>query len=158
MEFFPNPWLYLVAITLLPYVELRGSIPVGIAMGLPPVPVFLVATLVNIAIIYPAFIFLDWFFHLLERVPFLNRAIVKTRQKAKPYVDRYGMAGLAVFVGVPLPGTGAYSGALAAHLFGIKDRKAFVAIASGVVFAGVVITLAATIFRETLGWLLLTTS
>ncbi|MFC2154346.1 COG2426 family protein [Candidatus Altiarchaeota archaeon] len=148
-----DAWLYLVGITLLPYIELRGSIPVAIGLGLPPLQVFLVATFVNILIIYPAFIFLDWFFHYMERIPLFNKAISKTQKKAKPYVDKYGMLGLAVFVGVPLPGTGAYSGALAAHLFGIKNKRAIMAIALGVTAAGIMVTLISTVFKETLGWL-----
>ena len=63
------------------------------------------------------------------------------------------MIGLCLFVAVPLPGTGAYSGALAAHIFGLKNKKAFVSIAAGVVIAGVLVMLASTAFKEALGWL-----
>ncbi|MFH1721459.1 MAG: small multi-drug export protein [Candidatus Altiarchaeota archaeon] len=149
-----HPLIYVAAITVVPYIELRGAIPYGIAVGLNPLSVFLVSTFINVLIIYPAFIFLDWFFHLMEKIPVFSKAINKTRTKAKPYVEKYGMVGLGLFVAVPLPGTGAYSGALAAHIFGVKNKKALFAIAVGVLIAGILVTLISTAFVETLGWIL----
>jgi len=150
-----NPWLYLIVITVLPGIELRGSIPYGIFEGsLNPLNVFVVAVLTNIFIIYPSFVFLDWFFELIMRVPLASRYIRKTREKAGPYVEKYGVMGLLVFVAVPLPGTGAYSGALAAHIFGMKNKKAFIAISLGVVGAGIIVFLITTVFYESYGWLL----
>jgi len=147
-------WFWVILITCVPWIELRGSIPVGIIQfGLNPVFVFLSTVAVNIAVIYPAFIFLDWFFEYMKKTP-LNRFIEKTQTKAKPYVDKYGMLGLALFVAVPLPGTGAYSGSLAAHIFGLKNKKAFASIAAGITLAGLAVTLISTVFRTTLGWIL----
>jgi len=150
-----NPWLYLIFITLVPGIELRGSIPYGIFEGsLNPLNVFVVAVLTNILIIYPAFIFLDIVFDIAMRFSMAKRYIKKTQRKAKPYVDKYGVIGLAFFVAIPLPGTGAYSGALAAHLFGMKNKKAFIAISFGVLTAGILVFLISTIFYESFGWLL----
>ncbi len=147
-------WLWVLLITCVPWIELRGSIPAGIIrFGLNPVLVFASAVLVNIAVIYPAFVFLDWFFDLMNSTP-LRHFIDRTQRKAQPYVEKYGMLGLALFVAVPLPGTGAYSGSLAAHIFGIKNRRAFLSIAAGVTAAGVAVTLMSTLFRDTFGWLL----
>jgi len=153
-QFFHNDWFYVIVITMLPWIELRGGIPVGIALGLNPLAVFIVAVIANCLIIYPSFIFLDWFFHLMERIPWLNSRIKKIHENAKPYVEKYGVIGLMLFVGVPLPGTGAYAGALVAHLMGMKNKKAFIAIALGVLIAGVAVFLIATMFKETLGWIL----
>ncbi len=145
---------YVILISMLPWIELRGGIPYGILKAeLNPVFVFLVSVAANVAVIYPSFVFLDWFFELMEKTP-LKRFIGKTRTKAKPYVDKYGMWGLALFVGVPLPGTGAYSGALAAHILGVKNKKAAAAIAAGVILAGVLVTLISVFFSESLGFLL----
>jgi uncharacterized membrane protein len=147
--------LVVAVITGIPWIELRGAIPYGVIVkGLNPLVVFLVSTGVNILIIYPAFWFLDYFFKYMERVPFLDHIIKKTHRKSKPYVERYGWIGLALFVGVPLPGTGAYSGSLAAHILGMKNKRAFLAIAAGVTLAGFVITLASTVFHGSLGFLL----
>jgi len=150
-----DPWIYVLAITIVPWIELRGAIPVGILQyGLDPVKVFLAATFMNVMIILPLFIFLDWFFHIIEKIPLFDRIISRIQRKAGPYVEKYGEVGLALFVGMPLPGTGAYSGSLAAHILGIKNRRAYIGIASGVVIAGVIITLASTILYESLGFLL----
>lgn len=148
-----NDWVYIFVISMLPWIELRGGIPYGILKaGFNPVWVTLVAIAANVAIIYPAFVFLDWFFHWLDRIPFMSRIIKKTHDKAKPYVDKYGMLGLGVFVAVPLPGTGAYAGSLAAHLFGIKNKAAFVSIAAGVIVAGIAVLIVTLFFRESLSF------
>ena len=148
-------WFYVAAISALPWIELRGGIPVGVfTFHMNPLLAFAIATVANCLIIYPAFIFLDWFFDLMNRIPFMAKMIKKTQDNAKPYVDKYGMLGLGVFVAIPLPGTGAYSGALAAHIFGIKGKKAFISIALGVVGAGIIVTLVTLFFRESLGFLI----
>ncbi|MBD3387386.1 MAG: hypothetical protein GF416_00345 [Candidatus Altiarchaeales archaeon] len=149
-----HPLLWVAVITCIPWIELRGSIPVGILkLGLDPLQVLVSSVMVNIAVIYPAFIFLDWFFELMKKTP-LKRFIERTQSKAQPYVERYGMLGLAFFVAVPLPGTGAYSGSLAAHIFGMKNRRAFLAISAGIAFAGLAVTLMSTVFKTTFGWIL----
>ncbi|MDD5112316.1 MAG: small multi-drug export protein, partial [Candidatus Altiarchaeota archaeon] len=93
-----NPFLYVALITTLPWIELRGGIPAGLLLGLSPLSVFTVSVIANCAIIYPSFIFLDWFFHIMKKVGWLGRMIDKTHEKAKPYVDRYGVLGLMLFV------------------------------------------------------------
>ncbi|MFH1054808.1 MAG: small multi-drug export protein [Candidatus Altiarchaeota archaeon] len=149
-----DDWFYIALISALPWIELRGGIPYGILKaGFNPLMVTIVAVAANCAIIYPAFVFLDWFFDLMNKT-FMGRFIEKTRQKARPYVEKYGMLGLGVFVAVPLPGTGAYAGALAAHLFGMKNKTAFISIAAGVFVAGVVVLLVTLFFRESLGFLI----
>jgi len=146
-------WLYVALISALPWIELRGGIPVGIfSYHMSPLIAFAIATVGNIAIIYPAFIFLDWFFDQMSRIPLMAKIIKKTQENAKPYVDKYGMLGLGVFVAIPLPGTGAYSGALAAHILGIKGKKAFASIALGVAGAGIIVTIVCLFFKESLGF------
>jgi uncharacterized membrane protein len=139
-----NPFLYLVAITLIPWIELRGAIPLGIAMGIDPFQVFLVCTLVNIAIIPPAFLFLDIFFPFFENIPLIKPLLMKTRKKSSKYVEKYGGYGLAIFVAIPLPGSGAYSGALAAKIFCVDRKIALCSITAGVVAAGLLVTLLST--------------
>ena len=149
-----NDWVYIIIITIMPWIELRGSIPYGILKaGFNPILVSIVAILANIFVIYPAFIFLDWFFDIMKKTP-MRRFIERTQEKARPYVDKYGMLGLAVFVAMPLPGTGAYAGALAAHILGIKNRNAFIAIALGVLIAGIIVAIVTLFFRSSLGFLL----
>jgi len=148
-----DPRIVVAIISVLPFIELRGGIPVGIVQfGLDPVSVFLYACAANIAIIPFLYKFLDWFFDLLGKTP-LNRFIEKTHRKAHPYVKRYGLVGLTLFVSVPAPGTGAYTGALAAHIFGMKNKRSMACVALGVVLAGVVVTVISTIFRQSMGFL-----
>lgn len=151
-----DDWVYTFLFSMFPWIELRGSIPYGVLKaGLNPILVFAVAVFANCLVIYPSFIFLDYAFHIMEKTP-LKKSIDKTHKKAKPYVDRYGFLGLTLFVAVPLPFTGAYSGALAAHIFGIKGFKAFCSIAAGVVIAGILVTLISLFFSESMGFLLKT--
>lgn len=137
--------LLLIGLTLVPWVELRGAIPLGIAMGYHPLWIMTVAVVANCALIVPTFAALDllyarWF----SRWAFLRRQLERVRVSGGAYLDRYGLPGLALFVAVPLPGTGAYSGTLLAWVMGVRRRSAVVAIAAGVLGAGLMVTLAAT--------------
>lgn len=137
--------LLLVGLTLIPWIELRGTIPLGIAMGYHPLWVLAVAIVANCALIAPTFLVLDLLYaRWLSRWAFLRRQLDRVRAAGSSYIDRYGLPGLALFVAVPLPGTGAYSGTMLAWVMGLKRRPAMIAIAAGVVGAGVVVTLAAT--------------
>jgi len=142
-----EPYLKLLAITFLPYIELRGSIPVGIGLGMDPLLVFSVCTAANIAIILPIFLFLDYLFEGLFRIRWVERhfrgKVERIKDSGKRRVERLGLIGLAAFVAVPLPGTGAYTGCLAAYLLGMDRKRSGAAIALGVFTAGVLVTLAA---------------
>ncbi|KYK26259.1 hypothetical protein AYK26_05625 [Euryarchaeota archaeon SM23-78] len=63
------------------------------------------------------------------------------QKKSKKYVEKYGELGLAIFIGIPLPGSGVWSGALAANIFGLKFRKYLVASIIGVLIAGIMVTI-----------------
>lgn len=133
--------LFLVFITMLPGIELRGSIVYGVGVGLDPVLVFFLAVASNIAIIFPIYVFLKFVFPFFENLPVFMPLIEHVRKKTAKFVDRHGFLGLALFVAVPLPGSGVYSGALGAHLFGLKKRKAIPAMILGVILAGIIVTL-----------------
>ncbi len=160
--------IVIMVIAVVPTIELRGAIPFGILgngefckfghcfdAGDPinPLLVLLIAVSANIIIIPFLFKFLDWFFHLIEKIRIVEYYVEKTHKKAHPYIEKHGMLGLAIFVAIPLPGTGAYTGALAAHILGMNNHKAMLSVAAGVLAAGVLVLLIATIFKETLGFL-----
>ncbi len=156
------PYLKLILITALPYIELRGGIPVGIGLGMDPIWVFLVCTGANLLIIFPIFLFLDLAFERLLRIGWIERHIggrlESVRRSGRRAVERYGLPGLAAFVAIPLPGTGAYTGCLAAYLLGMERRRAQAAIALGVVAAGIMVTLGSLGFFSAarklgLGWI-----
>ncbi len=142
---------WIALLSLVPWVELRGSILLAIASGHPPLGSFLACTLTNLLVITPAWAVLDLCYHrFLSRFPWVRRQVDRVRSKGTPYVQRYELLGLALFVAVPLPGTGAYAGALLAWLLGLPRVGAWAAIAAGVVVAGLVVTAVSTGATSTL--------
>ena len=138
-----NELIQVVFITLLPYLELRGSIPYAILyLKWNPIEAFLVAVITNILLILPAFFFLDLFFKFFEKISFAKKGLEKIHKKSHDLIEKYGFLGLMLFVAVPLPGTGAYAGSLAAYLLDIPRKKAFIAISLGVIIAGILVLLA----------------
>ena len=133
-------WVLLASVS--PISELRGGIPLGISLGLDPLLTFFIAVVANALIFFPVFFALRLFYDkLLCRLQLFNRYLESLRKRGKPKVDKYGFWGLALFVAVPLPLTGAYTGTILAWLLGMDWKKAFPAIGLGVVVAGVVVLL-----------------
>ncbi|NLJ99894.1 MAG: ligand-binding protein SH3 [Clostridia bacterium] len=134
-----------IILAAIPVTELRFSIPAAVAMGMSPTNAFILSVIGNILPIGFLLVFLDPVFRFLLRVPFfkgfLGTILDRTRKKGRG-VQEYGALGLLFFVALPLPGTGAWTGSLLAYLFGINIPYAFAAISSGVIAAGVLVTLA----------------
>ncbi len=128
---------------MLPVVELRGAIPLGISLGMSPVEACVISVLGNIAPVVPLMLFLRYVAGWLRRFRQFRRAsdwlFNRTRARSR-LVKKYGLIGIVLFVAVPLPSTGAWTAAIAAFLFGIRIRYAFVAISLGTAIAGVVVT------------------
>ncbi|GBD87981.1 putative small multi-drug export protein [bacterium BMS3Abin03] len=140
--------VFLTALT--PIGELRASIPLGLTIyNLPLWLVFIVSVVGNI--IPPIFILWlfpkisDWMMShskLMNR--FLSWLFDRTRKKAHGKIEKYGDIALIIFVAIPLPNTGAWTGALAAWLFDIPMKRAIPNILYGVIIAGVIVTLVTT--------------
>ncbi len=136
-----------IALTLLmtvsPVFELRGGIPLGILYyGLDPLFTFFIAIIANALIFFPIFFALRLFYEkVLSRIPLFNKYLDSVRKRGKPKVEKYGFWGLALFVAIPLPITGAYTGTILAWLLGMDWRKAFPAVGLGVIVAGVIVLL-----------------
>jgi uncharacterized membrane protein len=134
------PELYVLLVAALPVVELRGAIPLGVVLGLPPWESFLLALLGNLLVVPVALFLLPRAVEAATRVPVLRRAWealeARVRLKGEEQVQRLGALGLFLFVAVPLPGTGAWSGSVLAVVLGLKRRYALLAISLGVVAAG----------------------
>lgn len=127
----------LVLISMLPVVELRGAVPVGSWLGVPPLRTLLVCVLGNTlaVLLLLAALRLPLVESLLR--PLLNKA----KSKMGGLADSKSLPlGLAVFVGVPLPGTGGWTGAMVAHLLGMPFGLAAASIFGGVVMAGLIMT------------------
>lgn len=139
-----SPRLIVLIISMLPLIELRGSIPVGIILFKMPwieaVSLSIVGNMIPIPFIL---IFVEWFFRMVSRVPlgarFTAWMFARTRQKGKA-LEKYEALGLTTFVGIPLPGTGGWTGALAARIFGISFWKSMLYILIGVSLASAIVT------------------
>lgn len=127
------PWLKYLVITWIPWIELRGAIPLAVQRGEQLfLPLVLIA---NLAIFWPGFYFLELVYERFPEGGWVHRKLGRIRTKAHPLVEKYGVLGLAVFVAIPLPGTGAYSGTAAAWLLDMEPRRAFLGVSLGVALA-----------------------
>lgn len=139
--------LKLVLITLVPALELRASIPWGIfGMGdeVSWLFVVIVCTVANIILGWLVFMVLGPCFRLVRKWGWFDRRIwpilERTQHKIRPYVEKYGEIGVALFIGIPLPGSGVYTGAFGSYLLGVDKRKFAVANVLGVLIAAAAVT------------------
>lgn len=144
--------------SMLPFTELRLSIPYAIAQNANPLAAFTVCVIANIFVILPIFLFLDYAHSKLVRIKlyarvseFFLRRIRPRSVKVKEKMALYGFPALMLFVAIPLPVTGAYTGTIIAWLLGLNRKKSFIAIAAGVMIAGIIVTLASSGVLAVLG-------
>lgn len=141
------PELATLLIALTPVAELRGAIPIGRALYHLSIPsTFFWAVIGNMLPVYFILIAFDPIATWLRKVsPLADRFFTwlfdRTRKKLEKSVEKYGVFALAIFVAIPLPATGAWTGSLAASLFGLDRKKAFFSIFIGVLIAGIIITI-----------------
>lgn len=129
-----------------PVFELRGAIPLGLLhYKIDWFAVYIIAVLGNIIPIIPILFFLDKGTDFLRRVTLFDRILdwlfTRTRKKSG-VIEKYEWWGLMIFVAIPLPGTGAWTGCIAAYLFGFTKLRSFLAIMFGVILAGILVTAA----------------
>jgi len=139
-----SPELTVFLIALLPVVELRGAIPVGINLyHLAWYKASLLALIGNILPVPFLLLFLGEAAKFLSKIPLFRRffdwLFTRTRKKSKR-IEEYKFLGLMVFVAIPLPGTGAWTGSVAAFLLGMDFGRSLMAIALGVLLAGILVT------------------
>ena len=128
---------------MVPVVELRGAIPLGVAAGLPPTVAAVTAMAGNMVPVPFILLLVRRIFRLLRGISWLGPRIDALEKRAHlkgRTVKKYRTAGLILLVAIPLPGTGAWTGALVADVLDIRMRTALPAIAVGVVIAGCAIT------------------
>lgn len=132
-------------ISMSPVLELRMGIPFGIQSGLSWQMALLwsflgnsFAVLIILLLLDSVSKFLRKHFEIFEK--FFAWIFARTRRKHTESFEIWGSIALVLFVAVPLPGTGGWTGALAAYVFGIKTKKAFPLIALGVLIAGLIMT------------------
>ena len=135
--------LMTILVGMTPVLELRGAIPLGVAAGLPPLTAGAAASLGNVIPVPFIMLLTRRIFRWLRKTAFFGPKIDWLERRAHlkgRMVRKYRLPGLILLVAIPLPGTGAWTGALVATLLDIRLRQAFPAIAAGVVIAGVIIT------------------
>lgn len=150
MDFFAdllsNKLVYIFSVSMLPVVELRGSIVLAAAWDMPLVQAYIAAVLGNLLPVPFIIAFARKILSILKHMPFLSRFARRYEDKIVAKAEEMESLtfwGLAIFVAIPLPGTGAWTGSFLAALLKISYFKAFLAIALGVLIAGVIMCCAA---------------
>ena len=130
--------LYVFFISMVPFIEIRGSVPAGALLGIHPALCYAVSVLGNMLPVPFILLFIKKILAWMKKIPKLEKIalwIEAHGAKRSDKVTRYATLGLALFVGIPLPGTGAWTGALVAAVMDMRLKKAMPAIALGVVVA-----------------------
>ena len=136
---------FTILVSMIPIVELRGGIPFGVAAGLSVPAAYLAAVIGNLLpvpfiIVYIRRIF-QWMRRHFSRLDRMVDALERKAHLKGRIITRYKYLGLFLFVAIPLPGTGAWTGALAAAFLDMPLRRAIPAITLGVMTAGVIISI-----------------
>ncbi len=130
-------------VAMVPVLELRGAIPMGVAGGLSPLAAMGIAIVGNMVPVPILILFTRQVFQWLKRWPRVRRVIEHLEHRAAEksrVVERYAWWGLCILVAIPLPGTGAWTGALVAAVLGMRLKNALPAILLGVILAAFVVT------------------
>lgn len=147
-EFFVNIFgakLGVFVCSMLPIIELRGSIPLGTALGLEWYSNYIISVLGNLLPVPFILLLIGKIIALMKKTKAFSGVadwLEKKAEKNRGKLENGVFIGLMLFVAIPLPGTGAWTGALLAALMGVRPIKAFAAIALGVLMAGAIMTLA----------------
>ena len=141
-----NEIINIILLSIFPVSELRGAIPYGISNNINVFFVFILAVLSNFLVVSIVFHFLDNIHkHFLKNIhykKFFNKYIELKRKSFEKHVGTsFEFWALVIFVALPLPFTGAYSGSLLAWFFNLKRKKSYLAIYLGIIIAGIIVTL-----------------
>ncbi len=134
-------WLRVIVVSALPISELRGGIPLALYLGFNPIEAYTISVIGNILPVP----FLLMFLGLIEKIALktplssLYLKIVRRTERRRDVIDRYSYLGLTLFVAIPLPVTGAWTGCLLAFLLGLDKLKSFFYITLGVTIAGIIV-------------------
>jgi len=138
----PKEYVVMI-VSALPISELRGGIPLGLSLGMPLAKAFWLSVLGNCIFVAPALFLFEPATKALRKFKplriFFDWVFERTKRNSDA-IQKYEALGLAIFVAIPLPMTGAWSGVIAASLFKIRFRYAFMAIIAGVFCAGLIVS------------------
>ena len=138
-------YLWVFFLSMVPVLELRAAIPVGATLGLEWVANYLICVIGNMTPVPFILLFIRHVLEWMKKVPHLNKIAIWVENKAQkntPKVQKYASLGLLIFVALPLPGTGAWTGALVAAMLDMRMKYAIPSIFCGVLIAGLIMSLA----------------
>ena len=141
---------FTAALSLMPVSELRGAIPFAVANGIPWYWAYLFSAVLNALVAPVCWLFLATLHKLLYGADpekgvrwyknFFDRTIERARRKLAGTVEKWGWLGIAIFVSIPLPLTGAWTGTIGAWVLGFSKRRTLAAVALGVFTAGAIVS------------------
>jgi len=140
------PLLIAFLISMLPIIELRGGLIYASAAGIPYWEAMIACCAGNILPVPFILLFIRAIFRFMERWKYTAKIVIKLEKKAEAAekkIHKYALPGLFIFVAIPLPGSGAWTGALIAAVFNMRIKRAFPTIALGTVGAGVIMSVLA---------------
>lgn len=135
--------VYVFLVSMLPILELRAAIPIGAALDMSILECYIISVLGNLLPIPFILIFIKKIIEYMSvsKIKLFNRVsnfLIQRADKRSDKVNKYSLLGLFIFVAIPLPGTGAWTGALIASLMEMRFKKAMLSISAGVLVAGAV--------------------
>ena len=139
-----NKDIVIFIISLMPILELRGGMLAATLLHIPYVKAFIICIIGNVLPIPLVLLFLEKIFELMGKWKFTKKIVdwlIKKGNSKRGQIDKYGYLGLILFVGIPLPGTGAWTGSLVAILLGLDKRKSFICICIGVLLAALIMSI-----------------
>ena len=137
-------YILVFIISLMPILELRGGLIAAALLGLPPVPAYIISIIGNLIPIPLILWLLDYVFDFMKKHNILKKFVLFCERKGnekKDKIEKLGFWGLVLFVGMPLPGTGAWTGCLIATILRMDKKKAFLAATLGVIMASIIMML-----------------
>ena len=138
-------YLIVFFMSMVPIIELRGAVPYGVTMGMPLLPVLIVSILGNMVPVPFIILFIRKIFEWMKkREGFMRNVAVKMEERAlakEGIIQKYAAFGLYVLVAIPLPGTGAWTGTLAASFLNMGIKSTTVAVSLGVAMASAIMYL-----------------
>ena len=138
-----SPKLSVFLVSMIPLIEERGGLILARMLGIPMWEAVFWCVLGNIVPIPFILLLIEKVIHWMagHHLSGVAEWLIRKAEKNKPKIDRYGFLGLMLFVGIPLPGTGAWTGSLVASLFDMDLKKASISILLGIFLAAVIMTL-----------------
>lgn len=138
-------FLIVFFVSMVPLIELRGAIPIAVALGLPKIVSFIIAIIGNMLPVPVIFLFsrkvLEWGKDKPYIGKFFTWCLLKGEKGGRKLIAKAGRGlywALFLFVGIPLPGTGAWTGTLAASILDLDFKKTVIAVMAGVLLAGII--------------------